>query len=169
MANSVTVPRDNFINGLRSIQNRISMPHGGSTVSFDYMQGDLLYWDSTVQYVKPLDSDAHAANLVGVALRSAYLAPYYSMQLSGGPGPVKNYFDWALIGFGDVYSFFTTAGDSYVPGQSVYFGADAQTITNVAATKVIGTIWNPAGGAIAGGAGVMVNVLVVPQTPIQSL
>lgn len=169
MANSATTPRDNFLHGLRFSQNRISKPLGGSLVSFDFFQGDNLWWDSSAGYAKPLDSDAHAAYLLGPALRSAYIAPYASINLVGGPGLVKNYFPSALIGFGDVYTFFTTSGDTYTEGTAVYFGTDAQTITSQAASHSIGVVSLPTGATVAGGAGILVPVLVVPQIPIQSL
>jgi hypothetical protein len=165
-----TNPRDNFINGLRSQQNRNNFAHKTDGTA-DYNQADLLYWDSSAKVVKALDSDAHAATLVGVALRSAFIAPYTSINQSGGPAMLKQYFDTALVGFGDIYSFFTTVGDTYAPGDTVYLGADAQTITNTAggSTHGLGTVWMPLGGTLAGAAGVFVNILVVPQTPIQSL
>lgn len=169
MANSATTPRDNFQHGLRFTQSRVSRPHGGSLVSFDYQQADLLWFDSAAGYVKPLDSDAHAASLVGVALRSAYVAPYSSVNAAGGPAILKNYYPNALIGFGDVYTLFTTAGDTYVDGQAVYYGADAQTITNVAASHSVGVVSLPAGGSVIGGSGVLVPVLIIPQLPVQSL
>lgn len=169
MANSATVARDNFVHGLRGQQNRISAPLGGSAVSFDFNQGDLLWWDVSVGYVKPLDSDAHAAYLAGVALRSAYIAPYASATIAGGPAMVKNYFPSALLGFGDVYTLYSTAAETYAHGTAVYYGADAQTITTVAGSHLIGTVSLPQGGSITGAAGVLVPVLVVPQIPIQSL
>ncbi len=172
MANSLTTPRDNFVHGLRGQQNRINKPLGGSLVSFDYNQGDLCWYDSAVNYAKPLDSDAHAAYLIGPALRSAYIAPYASANLAGGPALVKSYFPSGLFGFGDVYTFFTTAGDTYVDGTAVYFGADAQTITAVAGSHTIGQVYLPAGNglaSVAGGSGILVPVLVVPQIPVQTL
>ena len=172
MANSTTIPRDNVARALRFYNSLLNYPlsTGGS---FDFQQGDLLWWDSAAGYVKPLDSDAHAATLVGVALRSSYVAPYSSVVQAGGPGIVKNYCDSALIGFGLIATLFTTVGDTYVDGTAVYAGADAQTITAVAGSHQVGVVKQVPGtaplGSVAGASGVLVPVLVIPQTPIQTL
>jgi len=171
MANSASTPRDNVKYDVRFDMSKLKHPHGGSSVSYDYQQGDLMYWDSSAKYVKPLDSDANAAYLVGVALRSAYLAPYSSMVQSGGPAMVKNFYDACLVGFGAVFTFFSTAGETYTHGDSVYWGLIAtyhQFINKTTGSHAIGTVYAPE-GAITGGATVLVPVLVFPQIPVQSL
>ena len=171
MANSATKPRNNELKDIRFAMSKLNHPHGGSSVSFDYMMGDLLFWDDAAAYVKPLASDANAQYLVGVSLRGSYLAPFASMQQSGGPGMVKNYYLDALVGFGAIFSFYSTAGDTYNHLDPIFFGTDAQTITNQAATHSIGVVMLPTPGttAIAGGSTVLVPVLVIPQIPVQSL
>lgn len=175
MANSIRAPRNNIVADLRGSgthQVQYPLSTGGS---FDYFQGDLLYWDATAAYVKPLDSDAHASHLVGVALNSAYIAPYASMQQSGGPALVKTYELAALVGFGLVATFYSTSGDTYHDNDVVYFAAvlnDPQTITNTAGTNThsVGVVkLAPGASAITGGATVLVPVLVIPQFPVQSL
>ena len=71
MTNSATAPRNNILFNLGFTTRQITHPMGGSGVSFDFNQGDLLYSDASAKYVKPLDSDAHATTLVGVAMHSA--------------------------------------------------------------------------------------------------
>lgn len=174
MANSVTIPRNNIVKDVRFQGSVLNYPlsTGGS---FDFFQGDLLWWDSSATIVKPLDSDAHAANLVGVAARSAYIAPYASMQQTGGPALVKNYELAALVLFGVIATFFSTSGETYNDGDSVYFGGVAnnpQTITKSSGspTHVVGVVKLPPGGlAISGGSTVLVPVLVIPQIPVQTL
>jgi hypothetical protein len=173
MANSVSNPRDNFIRagGFAVKQFNKPLSNGGS---FDFFQGDLLWWDSAALQVKPLDSDAHAAFLVGVALRNAYLAPYASMQLSGGPAMVKNYYDTALFGYGGVFTFFSTSGETYNEGDSVFWGNvsnNPQIITKSSGspTHLVGTVQLNGASAISGGSTVLVPVLVIAQIPVQTL
>ena len=170
MTNSGTAPRNNILFNLGFTTRQITHPMGGSAVSFDYNQGDLLYYDASAKYVKPLDSDAHAATLVGVAMHSAYVAMYASMQQSGGPAMVKNYFGAAVVGFGCVATFYSIAA-TYTHGDTVYFDTDAQTITNIVGgnTHAVGTVHLPQGGTITGSATTLVPVLVIPQFPIQTL
>lgn len=176
MANSVTNPRNNELKDICFALSKMNYAHGGSSVSFDYQQGDLLYWDSVAKYVKPLDSDAHSAFLVGVAQRSAYIAPYGNAQQSGGPALLKNYHDSALVGFGGIFTFFSTSAESYSDGDVVYWGNVAnnpQIISKSSGspTHAVGVVkLNPANAsAIAGGATVLVPVLVIPQIPVQTL
>lgn len=176
MANSVSTPRDNIVRDLRgSGTKEITYALGGSSVSFDFFQGDLLWFDSSVGYVKPLDSDAHAAYLVGVALNNAYVAPYYSMQILSGPAPVKNYALSAIAGIGCVATFYSTSGETYADGDAVYWGNVAnnpQVITKASGspTHSVGVVkLAPGASAISGSITTIVPVLVIPQLPVQSL
>jgi len=150
--------------------------------SFDFNQGDLLWFDASAHYVKPLDTDAHAAYFAGVAMRPAFIAPYTATQLAGGVAVQKNYEPCALVGFGLIASFLGTAGDTYNDGDPVYLaaGADPQTITNTAASAQGGAGAHPVGvikftdsqlaaGAMAYVAGQYYPVLVIAQLPVPSL
>jgi len=142
--------------------------------TFDFNQGDLLYWDSSAHIVKALDSDAHAATLVGVAVRAAYLAPYVSFGQASGPAMQKSYYDCALVGFGCVASFYSTNAETYYDNDQVFYSSDAQTLTKTdpGAGHPVGVVKMPSGSAsltIAGGATVLIPVLVIPQFPIASL
>ena len=176
MANSVSTPRDNIVRDLRGAGTKeLTYPLGGSSVSFDFFQGDLLWFDSSAGYVKPLDSDAHAAYLVGVALANAYIAPYYSMQILNGPAPVKNYALSAVVGLGVIATFYSTSGETYADGDAVYWGGvsnNPQVITKSSGdpTHSVGVVkLAPGAAAISGGSTVLVPVLVIPQLPVQSL
>ena len=137
--------------------------------TFDFNQGDMLYFDSVAKIVKPLDTDAHAAALVGVALRAAFLALYTAQNLATGPGIQKNYFNTALVGLGCIASMKTTVGETYTDGVALYVGADAQTVTTVAGSHSVGVVKLPNGDSITGAAGIEVPVLVIPQVPVQTL
>ena len=165
----MTISHDNIVKAVGFDVRKLNYPlsNGGS---FDFNQGDLMFFDSSAAYVKPLDTDAHAANIVGVALRSAFIAPYTAQNLSAGPGIQKNYYQDALVGIGCIASLKTTTGETYEDGTVLYWATDAQTVTTVAGTHSIGVVKLPSGGdAVTGADGVEVPVLVIPQIPIQSL
>jgi hypothetical protein len=164
-----TSARDNIVKAVGFDVKKLNYPHA-SDGSFDYNQGDLLWFDASADIVKALDSDAHAAYICGVALRSSFLAPYSAQNLAGGPALQKNYYQNALVGIGCIASMKTTVGETYKDGTVLYAGADAQTVTTVAGTHSVGVVKLPNGGsAITGAAGVEVPVLVIPQVPVQSL
>lgn len=164
-----TNSRDNIVKAVGFDVKKLNYPlsAGGS---FDFNQGDLLFFDAAAKYVKPVASDANAAYLVGVALRPAFLAPYTAQNLAAGPGIQKNYYQDALVGIGCIASFKTTVGETYEDGTVLYIGADAQTVTTVAGAHSVGVVkLNSGGDAVTGADGVEVPVLVIPQIPVQSL
>jgi predicted RecA/RadA family phage recombinase len=129
--------------------------------SNDINQGDLVYFDTVTKAVKVLDSDAHGAALAGVAGESSYLNLYGT----------KKYTDSGTIVVltKGIFSFNTTNGDTLNDGDAVYLGADQQTVTNTAGgmTHAVGYVkLRPGQGAVAGGAGVKIDVLVVAQFPV---
>lgn len=117
-------------------------------------QGDLVYMDATLHIAKPLDSDAHAALLLGVAAQPSAVSS--SLDNSSAPAPKALIVQWS-----GVWSLKTTAAETYTPGLAVYAGADAQTITTVSGTNQVGTIVLPVGVAsVTGAAGVDVGVWI---------
>jgi hypothetical protein len=127
----------------------------------DINQGDLVYFDATDHVVLPLDSDAHAATLAGVANQSSVLNVYGNKVYSDS-GTI-------VVGIKGQYSFATTVGDTYTDGDAVYLGADCQTVTNTAGamTHPLGYVKLSAGQAsLVGAAGVKVAVNIVPQFPV---
>jgi hypothetical protein len=162
-----TNSRDNIVKAVGFDVKKLNYPLAADG-SFDFNQGDLLFFDANI--AKALDSDAHAALLIGVALRPSFLAPYTAQNLAAGPGIQKNYYQDALVGIGCIASFKTTVGETYIDGAPLYAGADAQTVTTVAGAHSVGVVkLNSGGDAVTGAAGVEVPVLVIPQIPIQSL
>jgi hypothetical protein len=122
------------------------------------VQGALCYFDGTI--AKPLDTDAHAATLLGVSLEPSHV----SSNLDNGTIPAPKL---VQFGYQCVAQLKTTAGETYTHGQALYIGADSQTILNTvgANTHPVGYVYlTPAqiaaGVSVTGAAGVTIGVLV---------
>ena len=123
-------------------------------VNFPVHAGDLMYMDQTAHLAKPLDSDAHAATLLGVAAQPSQV----SSSIDNGSIPGEKA---VVVQSSAVFQLQTTASDVYYPGTPVYAGADAQTITAVVGSNIIGWVILPVGVAsVTGAAGVSVGVYV---------
>lgn len=126
----------------------------------DINQGDLCYIDTSAHVAKALGSDGNAATLVGVAADTSFRNLYGT----------KNY-DTGIL---QVYSaglffFNTTASETYNEGTKVYYGADAQTVTNVPGTNALGVCKMRAGvSSVTGASGTTVDIQIVPQWPVKS-
>lgn len=122
-------------------------------------QGDLVYWDSASHTAKALDTDGHAATLLGVALGSSIVNSNVDNSTSSSLVPNIN------IGYGVISQFNTTSGDTLHEGDAVYAGADAQTVTSASGnSNKVGVVrLPPRGSNISGGTGVTVPVLVYSQ------
>lgn len=126
-----------------------------------FNQGDMLWYDTSVHYVKPLDSDAHAAYFAGVALDGSYIQVYSE----------KKYVDQAPVGSKGIFRFKTTVGETILDGNPVYIGADAQTVSNVAAagggtSYPVGVVrLAPGVTSLTGAAGVTVEVHINTRFP----
>lgn len=164
-----TQSRDNIVKAVGFDVKKLNYPHK-SDGTFDYNQGDMLFFDAAAKVVKPVTADADAQYLCGVALRPSFLAPYAAQNLAGGPALQKNYYQNALVGFGCIASMKTTVGETYEDGAALYVGADAQTVTTVAGAHSVGVVKLVNGGsAVTGAAGVEIPVLIIPQVPAQTL
>lgn len=132
-----------------------------SSGSNDINQGDLVYFNTTSKFVISVASDANAATLAGVSTLTSFIDPY----------GLKQYLSPIMVAFDVIAALKTTSGDTYNWGDAVYIGADAQTITNVAATNKVGFVYPqsvPVIGTaftIAGGSGVTAPILVIAQFP----
>lgn len=125
--------------------------------SNDINQGDLLYFDTSAHVAKPLDSDAHAAFLLGVAYDSSFLNLYGT-----------KIYEAAVVAVCDgVSRMKTTSGDTYHDGDTLYLGADAQTVTNTAGgnTHPVGNVHLPFGNTVAGGANILIECIILAQFP----
>lgn len=145
---------NNSVAGGRGVGYPYPVSAGGS---FDINAGDLTWFDTGTTLLKPLDTDAHAAFLVGVAYDSSFLNLY-------GTKKYESSITVQSVGYG---RFKTTSGDTYAHGNACYLGADAQTITNTVGgnSHIIGYIFLPNGNTVTGGAGTLVEMILAPQYP----
>lgn len=126
--------------------------------SFDINAGDLIWFDTSAHIAKSLDSDAHAAFLLGVAYDSSFLNLYGQKKYEAGIVAICE----------GVVRLFGTSGETYNDGTLLYFGADAQTVTNVnpGSGHAIGTVYLPMGNTLSSvAAGTLIEVLIAPQYP----
>lgn len=134
------------INGQGFHQALVPVSHS----TFPFNQGDLLYLDTTAHLAKPLDSDAHGATILGVALEPSNV----SSNLDNGV--VSHAATSALVGWDMIANLKTTAADVYHTGDVVYAGADAGTVS-LTGTNAVGVCILPYGVATVTGA---TNVVV---------
>jgi len=151
----MTTNVNNIIKG--SVNGQGFLQHSAVPVNdatFPIAEGDLAYWDSVAGLAKPLDTDAHAATLLGVALKPSKVNSGIDNTPSGEPD--------TTIGYGVLAEMFTTPAETYANGAKVYIGANAQTITTVAGANAVGVVRLPSlnGGPVTGAAGIKVQVQV---------
>ena len=126
----------------------------------DINQGDLLYLDTSAHVVKAIGSDANAATLVGVAADTSFRNLYGTKIYD--TGIIQAY-------SAGIFFFNTTAAETYNEGTKMYYGTDAQTLTNVAGTYAVGVCKMRAGvTSVTGASGTTVDVQVVQQWPLKS-
>lgn len=125
--------------------------------TFDINEGDLVWFDTSVHILKALDTDAHAAYLAGYALDSSFINLYGQKKYDPGMVAVAS----------GIWRGKTTSGDTYHHGDTVYLGADAQTITNTAGgnTHGVGVIYLPFGNTVAAADSALIEVIILPQWP----
>jgi hypothetical protein len=161
-----TTAQDNLVKaqGFALRQSNYNLDATGSN---DFNQGDMLWFDTTNNILKALDTDGHASAFAGVALRTSPLQLYINQNSLTA---AKHYDQQGLVGIAGLYFFKTTAGETYKDGTSVYIGADAQTITTVAGTNLVGvTKMRPSATSVTGASGVTVDVFITVQYPVKSL
>ncbi len=122
--------------------------------SFEIKQGELVYLDVAAGLGKPVASDANAATLMGVALQPSKVSS--NLDTTSAPAEKTVMVGWSLVAM-----MKTTAAEVYNYGEAVYLGADAQTVTVVVGTNMIGKVILPAGvTSVTGAAGVLVPVYI---------
>jgi len=129
--------------------------------TYDINQGDVVYWDSSAHVVKPVDSDAHAAYVAGVALQQSSSKVYGTTVYPTGGIQVATQ---------GVFKFKTITGDTINHGDALYFSTDAQTVTNTAggmSYPFAYAVLKPGQSAIAGATGgsVLVEALLYVRFP----
>lgn len=125
--------------------------------SFDINQGDIVWFDTATHLLKPADSNAHMTAFAGVAYDSSFLNLYGQKKYEAGIAVQQK----------GVARSFQTAGDTYHHGDTVYLGADAQTITNTdpGSGNALGSIYLPMGNTVTGAAGSLIEWVILPQFP----
>lgn len=120
--------------------------------AISWNQGDLLYLDTATNLIKPLASDANGATMLGIARQSISsgkpISPYQGTSVDAAQA-IEN-----LAGpqFGVIAKMILKAGDSFVPGGSVYYGGDAQTVSSTG-TNAVGVYQGAAITAASGDQG----------------
>ena len=116
----------------------------GSTTGNVIHSGDMVYVDTkavgTSTYaIIALDTDAHAAAFAGVCM-DTYDPTNYGVY-ANDPAPPNG---MNVYRSGMWYPY-TTSGETYTPGATVYIGANAQTITlgTTAYSHAVGYVANP--------------------------
>ena len=122
----------------------------------DINAGDMVYWVSGSAALKAVGSDANAAFFAGIAKDTSFL------NITG----TKKYLPQMEVLSGGIFALKTTNAETYNHGTPLYAGADAQTITTVAGSNIVGYAWlRPGQGAVTGAAGVTIDVLIAPKFP----
>ena len=124
-----------------------------------------VYYNTSLQFLVPLVSDANGANFVGLCLGQEPVAINGTAFQQGG-GPVSSDTDnLAIVSrFGQAHMF-VTSGQLYVPGMALYIGADAQTVTNVVGSHQIGYVSGDQAPILSATAGTKVHVDYRAQYP----
>lgn len=152
-----TVARNNFLLGGVSEEGYLLHDHVPVLDATHHVNaGDLVYMDTSAYVAASLDSDAHAASLLGVAMQSSLINSNLDNSASAGEPSIQ-------VGYGGIWNFNTTSGDTYHDGDALYIGADAQTVTNTAGmmTHKVGCVRLPINvSSVAGGSGIQVPVFV---------
>ena len=121
---------------------------GGITIS----QGDMCQWDITSK-IATNALLASGSIFLGVAESASPLA-----GLGTSATPLTR--NLVRIRHQGLHEFKTTTSESYSHMTPVYQGADAQTVSTVGSTRIIGEAWYPDGTTVTGAAGTLVNVLI---------
>ena len=151
-----TTKKNNIVRG--GAQARSVFPSALNLISsaISFNQGDLCYLDTTNHLIKPLDSDAHAAYALGVAVNTIVSGKLVSAYQGTAVDAAQAIEDVSGPVYDVIANFKLKSGDSFVAGQAVYYGGDAQTVSSTG-TNVVGIFQD---AAITAGSGSTGNVLV---------
>lgn len=95
-----------------------------------------VYYNTGLMFLQPLSADANAGNFVGLDMDQSPIQLYGTAFDQGGGNTNPNNGFGLVSRYGQA-TMFVTAGQTYVPGQALYIGADSQTITNTAGSHQI--------------------------------
>jgi len=121
-----------------------------SAISFN--QGDLLYLDTATHLIKALDSDAHAANVLGIARNTVVNGKLVSSYSGTAVDAAQAIADIAGPQYGVIALLSLKSGDTFNAGDKVYYGGDAQTVSSTG-TNAVGIFQDASITASAGSTG----------------
>lgn len=150
-----------------NVSTRSLFPNAHALISsaISFVQGDLLYLDTTAHLIKKITVETQSATFLGVApvtvVSGVYPKAYVtdvdaSVGIPAIPGPQ----------YGSVFTCKLKAGDAIVPGQLVYAdpGTAGNGVSVTVGTESIGIYQGAALTAATGGTdiGVLINQCYVP-------
>lgn len=123
-------------------------------------QGDMMQWDAGSRLATN-NLLASGSIFLGVAEERNPVASIgtSTAPLTGSRCRVKS---------SGVHFFKSTAGETYSHLDAVYQGADAQTVTKIGSTRIVGRVWLPDGTQVTGASTTSVNVLVYGSMTMNS-
>lgn len=128
------------------------------STSSTFNQGDLIAFDNTNKIINAVTGSGSGAQILGVArntIASGIMPSPYQGTAVDASQAIE---DLAGPAYGVVAFFKATASDAWHPGDKVYIGADAQTVTSAATGSSVGIyVGSTISSAIAGQS---INVLV---------
>lgn len=150
---STTTPKNNVV---KLYQDPVPYPQD-TTLANVVNAGDLVWMDTSNHFIASIDNETHAAFFAGVALDGPYIQPY-STKFAQPQLPV---------GKKGIFRMKMTSGDTYSHGDALYIGADAQTVTKVVGTNILGTVALPPGvTSLAYVAGGELQIQISPLWPV---
>lgn len=126
---------------------------GGTSSVGAISEGDMMQWDSVSGYA--------TSNLLGSG--SIFLGVSYDCNPMAGLGTAARPLTGggARIGSQGIFQFKTTTGETYKHLTAVYQGADAQTVSTVGSTRIVGRVHLPDGTTVTGATSAMVTVRIL--------
>ncbi len=161
-----TTAQDNLVKATGFDVRKVEYPVDTAGLS-TFNQGDMTYFDTSTNLLKALDTDGHASAFAGVALKSSQLSLFVNQNTGSATTNVE---PRGLVGVNGIFSFKTTAAETYKEGTVLYIGADAQTVTTVAGSNSVGIIKQRSGAAnaaaVTGASGTSIDVMILVKYPI---
>ena len=115
-------------------------------------EGDMMQWDATARYATPMTTTSGAIFL-GVSEEANPLVGLGTTTnpLTGGRCRIRSQ---------GVHRFATTTGETYSHADPVYMGANAQTVTLLGASNLVGSLHLPDGSQVTGATSATVQVRI---------
>ena len=133
-----TTAVNNIVRGGAQAKSRFPSALNLISSAISYNQGDLMYLDQTNHLIKALDSDAHGATFIGVAIQTVINGKLTSAYQGTSVDAAQAIEDVSGPVFDVVVNLKLKSGDAFTAGCAVYGTAvDAQTVSSTG-TNLIG-------------------------------